>query len=355
MTGRLKQLRSRLADEGLKAAVISNPVNIAYLSGFSGTAGILLVTGSDCFLLTDFRYIEQAQAQAKGCAVVSGGAGLYKKAAELLGQAGIDTVLVEGDHLTVEAHRGVQAAMESIAVTSAPSLVSGLRRIKSVEEQKAIEAAVALTDQAYSHILGQVRAGARERDLALELEFFMRKHGASGVSFDIIIASGERSALPHGVAGDRLLAEGDAVVLDFGCVLDGYCSDMTRTLFIGYASVRQREVYEAVLAAQQAALAQLRAGMSGREADALARDVLASYGLAEQFGHGLGHGLGRDIHEGPRLSPISEDVLEAGMVVTVEPGAYLSGEFGVRIEDVVVVEEHGVRNLTQSAKDLRYI
>jgi Xaa-Pro aminopeptidase len=341
--------------EGMASVLVSNPVNVAYLSGFSGTAGTLLITSDQCYLLTDFRYLEQARTQVKHFTVVDVGNSTWQRGAELLAEAGITTLTVESDHLTVEAYHKLEAAMENVNAKAIPSPVMALRKIKSDAEQQAIEAAVILTDQAFTHILPYIKPGVRERDIALELELFMRKNGASGVSFEIIAASGDRSAMPHGVAGDKLICAGDAVVLDFGCVLHGYCSDMTRTVFVGEVSDKQKHVYQAVLEAQTQALKQIRAGMSGREADALARDVLKSYGFESNFGHGLGHGLGREIHEAPRLSPAGDDILETGMVVTVEPGVYLNGEFGVRIEDVVVVGEEGVRILTRSAKDLLVI
>ena len=201
-------------------------------------------------------------------------------------------------------------------------------------------------------MLFRSKPGVQERDAALELEYFMRARGASGVSFEIIVASGKRSALPHGVAGDKRLETGDAVVLDLGCILEHYCSDLSRTVFIGDVSAKQKEIYQAVLDAQSHALQSIRAGMTGREADELARSILRSRGLDKHFGHGLGHGVGREIHELPRLSPVSDEELLPGMVVTVEPGVYLDGEFGVRIEDVVVVEETGCRVLTGSTKEL---
>jgi Xaa-Pro aminopeptidase len=352
---RVKRLWERMKEAELDAVLVTNPVNVAYLSGFRGTMGHLLITGDQAWLLTDFRYLEQAQEQAEGFTVVDVAGSVWERVRELLLGEGLASLRVEGDHLTVDVFRRLEGVLEGMIVTAAPSVVSGLRRIKSPKEQDAIECAVALTDRAFVHILPFIKAGVVEREIALELEYFMRKRGASGLSFDIIVASGYRSALPHGLAGDKLLADGDAVVMDFGCVLDGYCSDMTRTVFVGHAGKREQEVYQAVRKAQQHALDHLRAGMGGREADALARDVLKEYELEGFFGHGLGHGLGREIHEGPRLSPISEDVLEPGMVVTVEPGVYLGGGFGVRIEDVVVIEENGVRNLTQSVKDLLYI
>lgn len=355
MSGRLERLRSLMSTRRIEAVLFSNPVNIAYLSGFTGTAGCLLVTAEKGCLFTDFRYLLQAQHEAKEFTIVDGGQSSWHKVAESLALLGFDSLTVEADHLTVDGCHRLDTALSGVTVNAVPSLATELRRIKSVEEKKALEAAVVLTDQAFIHILPFLRAGVRERDVALELEFFLRRHGATAASFQFIVASGHRSALPHGVAGDKLLVHGDAVVLDFGCVLNGYCSDLTRTVFVGSCSERQQHVYNAVLTAQEQALAQIRAGISCGEADALARDVLAEHGLAEYFGHGLGHGLGREVHEAPRVSAAVNDLLAAGMVITVEPGVYFSGEFGVRLEDVVVVEEKGVRNLTRSAKDLRVV
>ena len=355
MSGRLERLRSLMSTRKIEAVLFSNPVNIAYLSGFTGTAGCLLVTAEKSCLFTDFRYLLQAQHEAKEFTIVDGGQSSWHKVAESLALLGFDSLTVEADHLTVDGCHRLDTALSGVTVNAVPSLATELRRIKSVEEKKALEAAVVLTDQAFIHILSYLRAGVRERDVALELEFFLRRHGATAASFQFIVASGHRSALPHGVAGDKLLVHGDAVVLDFGCVLNGYCSDLTRTVFVGSCSERQQQVYNAVLTAQEQALAQIRAGISCGEADALARGVLAEHGLAEYFGHGLGHGLGREVHEAPRVSAAVNDLLAAGMVITVEPGVYFSGEFGVRLEDVVVVEEKGVRNLTRSAKDLRVV
>ena len=352
MEKRILALRKLLDADHTPAIFVTNPVNVTYLSGFTGTLGYLLETGKHTYLLTDFRYLDQAGAQAKHCTVLDVGASAWKKVGALLQEERIDRLLVEGDHLTVDTFEKLQGALENVQVTAAPSPVGTLRKIKSDEEIGLIETAVQLTDMAFLHVLDLIRPGAVERDIALELEYFMRKKGATGVSFDFIVASGVRSAMPHGVAGEKVLEAGDVVVLDFGCVLNGYCSDMTRTVFLGDVTARQREVYNRVLAAQGAALSSLKAGMTGKEADALARDVLAEVQLAAFFGHGLGHGLGRVVHESPRLAPASDEVLEPGMVVTVEPGVYLSGEFGVRIEDVVVIEKNGLRNLTRSKKEL---
>ncbi len=349
----LTKLRQLLQKEKIEALLVTNPVNVAYLSGFTGTAGMLLITEQDAWLLTDFRYLEQAEAQAPAFTVTDTAGDGWKQVTQLLGRAAVSSLAVEADHLTVKDFTALGAACRALTLREMESPVKVLRRIKSKAEIDAIAKAQALTDEAFAHLLKLMKAGMTETEIALEAEFFLRRRGAGGMSFAMIVASGARSALPHGVASQKKLVPGDAVVLDFGCVVDGYCSDMTRTVFVGDVSDRQRQVYDAVLAAQKNALEQLRAGLSGREGDALARDVLQELGLADYFGHGLGHGVGREIHEAPRLSPAAGDViLEPGMVVTVEPGVYFTGEFGIRIEDMVVITADGNRNLTHSPKEL---
>lgn len=347
---RLEALRQHLRNENLPAILVTNPVNVAYLSGFTGTAGVLLITEKQAYLLTDFRYLEQAGQQAAGFTVVDAAGDIWEKAAETLGD--VPALAVESDHLTVDTYGKLAQAFGKTQLKAIISPLRCLRQIKSAQEIRAIKAAAALADQAFVHILPLIKPGVRERDLALELEFFMRRQSAEGLAFPIIVASGYRSAMPHGTASDKVIVEGEAVVLDFGCIVDGYCSDMTRTVFVGKVTARQRTVYEAVLSAQKTALAYLQPGISGRQADSLARDVLKEYRLAEYFGHGLGHGVGREVHEEPRLSPLSDDMLQSGMVVTVEPGVYLQQEFGVRIEDLVVITDDGICNLTAGSKEL---
>lgn len=349
---RLAALRRQLVTEGIDALLIVNSVNVAYLTGFSGTSGYVLATGKSAYLLTDFRYLEIAREQARCFEVVNVGSSLWKKANDLAIDDGIRSLAVESEYITLASYNKLTEAMSGLTVTAIPSPVTRMRSIKSREEQDAIEAAVKLADEAFLHIRSFLKPGVSERDVALELEYYMRSLGAEEISFKTIVASGKRSAQPHGSAGKKLLEPGDAVVLDFGCILNHYCSDMTRTVFIKDVSAKQRDIYQAVLDAQIHALQLIRAGMTGSQADELARDVLKNLGLAQYFGHGLGHGVGREIHELPRLSPASDDELLPGMVVTIEPGVYLEGEFGVRIEDVVVVEETGCRILTESTKEL---
>jgi len=229
------------------------------------------------------------------------------------------------------------------------------RRIKDKEEIRKIAQAEELGDRAFSYILDFIKAGKSEKEVAVELEFFMRRNGASKLSFDTICASGVRSAMPHGVASDKIIEKGDFVTLDFGCVLDGYCSDMTRTVVVGKATQRQKEIYEIVLKAQKSALDIVKAGILCKTADKVARDIIDNAGYKDNFGHGTGHSVGIEIHELPSLSPKSEDILEVGNVVSVEPGIYIEDFGGVRIEDLVQIMPDGIENLTKSKKNLLII
>lgn len=353
MGNRLERLHKVLAAGRLPAMLVSNPVNVAYLSGFTGSFAFLLLTAKRTVLLTDSRYLEQARGQAGELEVVDTGSAVWQQVGTLLSAEGITRLAVEADHLTVDAFERLKSSLAGKAeLVASVSPVADLRRVKDKEELAGLASAARLADEAFAHILERMAPGQRERDIALELERCMREKGAQRIAFDLIVASGPRSAMPHGVAGGKRLARGEAVVLDFGCVLDGYCSDLSRTVFLGRPDEEQYRVYQAVLAAQGRVLAALRAGMTGHEADALARDCLAAEGLAGFFGHGLGHGLGREVHEAPRLKAGAEEVLKTGMVVTVEPGVYLPGRFGVRLEDVVVIEDGACRNLTGSSKEL---
>ena len=230
--------------------------------------------------------------------------------------------------------------------------INAPRRNKDADEIKKITDAERLGDEAFSYVLNKIKAGVTEKEIAFELEFFMRKHGAAGLSFETISASGKRGAMPHGVASDKVIENGDLLTLDFGCVLDGYCSDVTRTVAIGNVSDWQKEIYDVVLKAQKSALAELAAGKKCSEADAVARDIIKSAGYGANFGHSLGHSVGIEIHESPNLSPKSTDTVENGNVLTVEPGIYIDGMGGVRIEDVAAIVDGKAINITHSPKEL---
>jgi Xaa-Pro aminopeptidase len=235
------------------------------------------------------------------------------------------------------------------------SIVEDLRMYKDEHEIQIMQEAADLADLTFSHMLTYLRPGLTEREVALEIEFFIRKNGGTSTSFNSIIASGERSALPHGVASDRVIGNNEFVKMDFGAYYKGYCSDITRTVAMGTVSAKHKEIYDIVLEAQLATLAGLKPGITGKQGDALARDIIERYGYGDKFGHGTGHGLGMEVHEQPRLSKLSDTVLEPGMVVTVEPGIYLPGFGGVRIEDDVVITDSGIRILTKSTKELQFL
>lgn len=353
---RLAALRAMLAAEGLDALVVFSPYNRSYLSGFTGSSGWLVISANRAALVTDGRYVEQAAQQARGFEVVrhEPGEPFVAVAAEV-GRAGAGRVGFEAHAATFAEVEQLRAALGTIPVVPARPFVEDLRMVKDAAEIAAIRRAVALADRAFAHVEGMIRPGVREADVALELEFFLRRQGAEGMAFETIVASGPRSALPHGVASDRPIQAGEMVTLDFGCRVGGYCSDMTRTVAVGEPPAELRAIYDVVLRAQEAALAAVAPGKSGREVDRVARDVIAAAGYGERFPHGTGHGVGLFIHEGPRLSPKGETVLQPGMVVTVEPGVYLPGVGGVRIEDMALVTETGSLRLTEAPKQLRIL
>lgn len=351
-SNRVEGVRNKLIERGLDALLVTNPVNRRYVSGFTGTAGALLLTPSDSWLITDFRYMTQAPQQAAGFAVVEQAASIIATVAQLAADAGIAKLGFEQDHVVYSDYVSWQETLGSIGLVPVSGIVEGLRMIKDETELAVMRDAAALADDTFRHILGFIKPGISERAVALEMEMYMRGKGATSTSFETIVASGERSALPHGVASDRIIGRDEFVKLDFGAYYEGYCSDLTRTVVVGSPTARHEEIYAIVLEAQLTALAGIKPGMTGREADALARDVIASYGYGDHFGHGTGHGLGMEIHESPRLSKTGDIVLKPGMTVTVEPGIYIPGFGGVRIEDDIVITETGNSLLTSSPKEL---
>ncbi len=356
MSGRAQRLAERLPEAGIDLLIVSNLVNVRYLTGYTGSNGLVLVGANRREFLTDFRYVEQAASQ------VEESFERHTASLELL-DAVADMVPADGarvgfedEHLTVKQHERLSERVgEGVELVGVSRLVEGLRAVKDAEEVARIRAAAELADAALRRILGEGLAGRTERDVALDLEQDMRRRGALRPSFDTIVAAGPHGALPHAAPRDVEIRPGDLVVIDWGAQLDGYCSDCTRTYAVAEPSPEARQVYELVLEAQLAGLHAVRAGIGGREADRAARDVIAGGGHAEHFGHGLGHGVGLDIHEAPRLSQRSEDELVSGHIVTVEPGIYLPGQFGVRIEDLVVVNGGGAEVLTSLSKELTVV
>ncbi len=349
---RVARLREAIAGTEGQAFLVTNRHNVRYLTGFTGTAGAALISADKAAFLTDFRYTEQAAEQTKGFDVVKHGADRNETIAGLLKQWNANKLLIEEQDVTYGDYRKMEEAFRSAALLPSEGLVEKLRMTKDGDELAILQEAAGLADRTFDHILAYLKPGATERSIAMEMEFFMRSQGATGSSFDTIVASGERSALPHGVASDKTIGAGEFVTLDFGAYYKGYCSDLTRTVVVGKASDKHKEIYAIVQEAQQYALDRLRPGMTGKEGDALTRDIIARYGYGEYFGHSTGHGIGLEIHESPRLSLASDVVLTPGMVVTVEPGIYLPGFGGVRIEDDVVMTDRGIRVLTSSPKHL---
>jgi Xaa-Pro aminopeptidase len=353
---KLGKLREGLESLALEAIIIWNSKNRFYFSGFTGSAGMLLITKEEQYLITDFRYFDQAKEQAPGYQYVFIEKSMTETLEAQLKKLGIKRLGFEENYWTYAEYLRLRERADSMKLSLIPAgeLIKELRLIKSEEELEIFRQAAAITDQAFSHVMGVVKPGITEREVAIELEFFMRRKGALGPSFEYIVASGKRGAMPHGVATDKKIVPGELVTIDFGCIYQGYSSDMTRNFIFGQPTDKQVEVYQTVLTAQEKALTEIKAGLNGKEADKLARDIIrANFG--DKFGHGLGHGLGLDIHEGPTLGPHSDSVLKPGMVVTVEPGIYLSDWGGVRIEDMIVVQEENCEIFTKSPKHLYII
>jgi Xaa-Pro aminopeptidase len=349
-TMRLTQLRTALIELGLDAMLVSQPENRRYLSGFTGSAGHLLISAERSLLATDFRYYEQVEREAPLFELIKLQDSLEKTLPKLLSDADVHRLGFESQYVTVDQLYTWSQATQGVEWVPLKNIVEDIRSVKDPEEIELLRRSVAVTDEAYAHLLQVLRPGMTEREAAWVIEEHMRTHCASKVSFDLIVASGPNGALPHARPGDRPIGLGEPIVIDIGCIVDGYCSDMTRTICLGQPDSRYLEVWNIVLKAQQAGEAAIRAGMTGVQADATARDVIVSAGYGEHFGHGLGHGVGLAVHEAPRASRLSEDMLRANMSLTIEPGIYLPGLFGVRIEDLVIVHEEGVEILTKASK-----
>ncbi len=349
---RLQQLRQKFETLQLDAIVITQPENRRYLSGFTGSAGTLFITHAEAFLITDFRYVERASIQAPQFEIVKAAPDvLAKELNGLATKARARRVGFESHYLTFDEHAEWSEAAQGFELVPVRELVEDMRAIKDQEELETIKQAVALGDAALAHTRKLIRPGMTEKEVAWELESYMRTHGAEAAAYEIIVAGGPNGAMPHAQTSDDALEAGQPIVIDVGARVDGYHSDLTRTLCLGDPDDRFQEIYDLVLKAQLAAEEGMRPGMSAREADALARDVITDAGYGARFGHGLGHGVGLAIHEKPKASGVSWDLLSSGMTLTVEPGIYIPGWGGVRIEDLVVIGEEGVEVLSQADKD----
>jgi len=350
---RVSRIRERFDELEVDALLVTNLTNVRYLTGFSGTNGQVVITSTGVTFLTDPRYEARAGDLVHGADVVvySSNGAITEVLGDLLQSASVRRLGVESTTMTIAALEHYDERLDGVGLVPTKNVVEDVRRVKEPAELEVMRRAAQITTEAYSWVLDRLVVGATERQIGLELEIHMREQGADEVSFPPIVGSGPLSAHIHHSPSKRALDKGDFVLLDFGCRLDGYCSDFTRTVCLGAASDEQRESYELVLRAQGAGIEAIRPGVTGVEVDEAARAVVRDAGRVDQFGHGLGHGVGLDIHEAPTLRWTSEDTLQAGEVVTVEPGVYVVGSGGIRIEDSVVVTDDGAEVLAAAPKD----
>ena len=355
----MKRVQQLLQDVGLskdQAILIHKPSNIFYLSGYTGE-GLLVLSGKLSAIVTDFRYVEQAQQQAPGFSVhvITNDLSHARLTAQLLNEQGITQAYYEDDHLTVRSGRLLAEALGQIALLPLNNQPETLRRIKDAGEISLMERACDISAKSYDFICQAIKPGMSEAQIKRLLDNHMLELGAQETAFDTIVASGPNGSLPHAIPGERKVQMGDMITLDFGARFKGYCADMTRTISLGQPSAKMLEVFNIVLEAQKACQAMLAPGISGRSVDALARQIIGDAGYGEYFGHGLGHAVGIDVHEDPRLSPKSTDDLLPGHVVTVEPGIYLPGVGGVRIENTCLITSSGARSLVGVSRELRIL
>ena len=351
MQNRIERLRKKMKECGLDCALVTGLANIRYLSGFTSCDATVLVTDKSCCLFTDFRYTIQAAEQTKGYEIIEPAAGrLTESIREIMERDGCKRCAFEENVMTV----GLYERMQALPVTFVPwgDALAALRILKTTEEIESLQRAQTLADRSFSELLGRIHPGMTEREVVAELNYIGAKLGSEGASFDPIVGSGPNGAMCHAVPSERRLENGDLVVLDFGCIVNGYHSDMTRTFAVGSVSDECRRIYDIVLEAHERALRALSPGITGRELDAIARDYIEEQGYGKCFGHSLGHGFGLEIHEQPAASVRSETVFEPGMTITIEPGIYIEGLCGVRIEDCCVVTENGYLDFVSSQKEL---
>lgn len=348
---RIQRVRAAMKEKGLDGLWISKKENQGYLTGFPSSDVFVLLTGDDQYLITDFRYIETAQERCGSLFTVVMTEGQMTPW-DVAKDSGVRRLGMEEDVLTVAEMRLLQEALPHADLVGCGGLIEEIRIIKDEEELKSMGKAIDLTDRCFSHMLEVLHTGMTEKEGALEIEWFLKKNGAERLSFPTICVSGKRTSLPHGEPSDKVIETGDFVTMDFGCVVDGYCSDMTRTVAMGRVTEEQKEIYHIVLAAQENALRHLKAGVGWAEGDRFARDIIEEAGYGKYFGHGTGHGVGLEIHEAPTMSPRGKGVFREHMTVTVEPGIYLPKKFGVRIEDLAIITTSGIIDKVKSNKEL---
>lgn len=351
MIKRIEKLRALMKKAIIDAYLVTSPANLRYLTNFTGTAGMALITLDQAFFITDFRYIEQASEQIQGMTIIQHQGDIVSELLKLMESESVNVLGFEDAVMTYADYSIFEEVIDA-ELAPASGLIEKLREQKDDGEIAIIEKACAIADEGFDHVLKMIRPGMTEIEVANQLDFYMRSLGASGISFETIVASGARSALPHGVASEKMIEQGDLITLDFGCVYQGYVSDITRTFAIGDPGQQLKDIYQIVLEAQKKVLEVAQAGVTGSELDAVARDFISEAGYGEAFGHSTGHGIGMEIHEGPNISRSNDEPLMEGNVITDEPGIYLAGLGGVRIEDDLVILAEGNRILTQSPKEL---
>lgn len=350
---RVNRLKSRLVEKELDAILLSHLPNIRYLTGFSGSSALLIISSRSAHFISDGRYDEQARVEVAGASIhISGAHSLLEEIRLRKLLRGASRIGFEEEHLFVSTHRLLRATFPKARFVPLKQIGDQLRRVKSVEEIDLIQAAARITDLVFQDLLRMIKPGVAELDIAAEISYRHRKYGAEGDAFEPIVLAGRRTSLIHGRPGNAKVKKGDPVLIDMGCFFNGYCCDMTRTLFAGRPSGEMKKIHQAVLAAQRSAIGMLRAGAASREVDRRARESIADAGYGRYFTHSTGHGIGLEIHEQPRLSLLSRDVLAPNEVVTVEPGIYIPGTGGVRIEDDLVVLEDSCMPLNNSSREL---
>lgn len=342
-----------LLDGEVDGLLLTSRYSRYYGTEFDIAEGVAIVTKAGCRYFTDSRYIESAENGIKGFEVkmVDRGNWYHKLLNEAIADFGVTTLGYEEDYLTVAEFQGYEKNLNAKLVPM-NAKINGFRAVKEEWELNLMRKAQQITDAAFKEVLTKIKPGMTELALQAELIYCLYKNGATGLAFDPIVISGPNTSMPHGVAGERIIQEGDFITMDFGALYQGYCADMTRTVAVGYATEEMKKVYEIVLQAQLAAIAATRAGIPGKDVDAVARQVIADAGYGDYFGHGYGHGLGMEVHEAPSASPAAERIMEENMIVSAEPGIYLPGKFGVRIEDVTIYKANGCEDITNSPKNL---
>ena len=351
---RLDSLMKRVAEEGADAVLITDLSNVSYLTGFSGSSGFVLVTPGRAWFMTDSRYETQSAEEVSGYEIVIQKGRWTQEIASLVRDAGIRKLMFESRQVSVETHKALSEKLEGVELLASRDAVERLRLIKDEQEVKSITEAIRRAENGFLENSSRVASGMVERETAIGLEFNIRAAGARKVPFDIIVASGHRAALPHGIASDKKMKKGDTVIIDFGGEAHGYQSDLTRSGVLGKPDRKQTEIYDIVAEAQRRAIEAVRPGVPCKEVDQAARGYIASKGYGDYFGHGLGHGVGLEVHEGPSVSYLSEDTVQPGMVFTIEPGIYMPGWGGYRIEDMVLVTGDGCELMTSLSRAINF-